>query len=99
MAVVEVKKCCGAQFCPPVTLCHTSRAPESTSHISDPPPILVGLVQQTPTKTPRTNSISIVRGGFVPGGFVRGSFVSKVLSGLVFVRSHFCHNTSVATES
>src|SRR6218665_1664061 len=36
---------------------------------------------------------------FVPGGFVRGSFVWKVLSGLVFVRSPFCRNTSVATES
>src|SRR6218665_1732483 len=76
---------------PPVTLCHTSwDPPESTSHISDPlPRFLVGLVQKSRTKVPCTNSISIVRGGFCPGG----------LSGLFFVRSPFCHNTSVTTES
>src|SRR6218665_1881803 len=83
---------------PPVTLCHASRDPsESTSHISDPP-ILVGLVQKSRTKAPCTNSISMVRRGF-SGGFCQGSFVWKVLSGLVFVRSPFCHNTSVTTES
>src|SRR6218665_2496154 len=32
-------------------------------------------------------------------GFVRGSFVWKVLSGVVFVHSPFCQNTSVTTES
>src|SRR6218665_2055175 len=81
-----------ANFAPP-PLCHTlshipGQPPESTSHISDPP-LLVGLVQISRTKVLCTNSISIVRGGFVRGG----------LSGLVFVRSPFCHNISVTTES
>src|SRR6218665_563797 len=62
---------------PPVTLCHTSRNPQSPSHITDPP-FLVGLVQKSRTKVLCTNSNSIVRGGFCPG----------VLSGLVFVHPH-----------
>src|SRR6218665_1617343 len=37
--------------------------------------------------------------GFCPGGFVRGSLVWKVLYGVVFVHSSFCHNTSVTTEN
>src|SRR6218665_590383 len=79
---------------PSVTLCHTSRdPPESTSHISEPPRFLVGLVEKTQTKAPCTNSLSIVRGGFCPGGFVRGSFVWKVLSGVVFVHSPIYQNT------
>src|SRR6218665_2760140 len=33
---------------PPVTLCHTSRNPQkSASHISDPPPFLVGLIKNS----------------------------------------------------
>src|SRR6218665_3726494 len=85
---------------PPVTLRHTSMqgTPKSTSHISDPP-FLVGLVQKIRTKPPCTNSFSIVRKGFCPGVSVRGSFVWKVLSGVVFVRTPFCQNTSVTTES
>ena len=71
------------------TLSHIPGPPESTSHISDPHRFLVGLVQKSRTKVPCTNSISIVRGGFCLG----------VLSGLVFVHSPFCHNTSVTTES
>src|SRR6218665_2008944 len=63
--------------------------PERTSHISDPLRFLAGLVQKLRTKVPCTNSISIVREGFCPG----------VLSGVIFVRSPFCHNTSVTTES
>src|SRR6218665_1159381 len=47
------------------------------------PPIYSRPSTIIPDKSPRTNSISIVRGGFCPGG----------LSGLVFVRSPFCHNT------
>src|SRR6218665_2333669 len=49
---------------PLVTLCHTSRDPPgSTSHISDPPP-LVGLVQKSRTKVPCTEVF--VRIGFCP---------------------------------
>src|SRR6218665_1893230 len=48
--------------------------------------------------SPCTNSLSIVRGGFVRG-VIRGSFVWKVLSGVVFVRSPFYQNTSVTAES
>src|SRR6218665_1776276 len=67
-----------ANFDPPChTLSHIPGPPESTSHISDPPKLLVGLVQKSRIKVPCTNSISIVRGGFSPG----------VWSGLVFVRS------------
>src|SRR6218665_2374301 len=69
---------------PPVTLCHTSRAPTKVRHTSRTPPgFVVFLVQKSRTKVPGTNSISIVCGGFCPG----------VLSGLFFVRSPFCHNT------
>src|SRR6218665_1131084 len=76
-----------ANFYPfsPVTLCHTSRDPK-VRHTSRTPPFLVGLVQNTRTKAPCTNSFLIVRWGFCLGGFVRGSFVWKVLSGMVFVR-------------
>jgi len=76
--------------------CHT------LSHIPGPPrvrhksrtPTFNRPSTKNPDKTPCTNSLSIVR-----GGFVRGSLVWKVLSGVVFVRSPFCQNTSVATES
>src|SRR6218665_3238298 len=86
--------------------CHTSSHipgrdpyPKSTSHISDPPRFLVGLVQKIRTKALCPNSLSIVREGFCPGASVRGSFVWKILSGVVFVRTPFCQNTSVTTES
>ena len=74
---------------PPVTLCHTSRdTPESTSHITDPPPrFLVGLVQKSRTKVPSTNSISIVHGGFYPGGFVRVDFCPFPL-----LSQYICYN-------
>ena len=73
---------------PPVTLCHPSRAPwKYVTHLG--PPIFSRPSTKSRTKVLCTNSISIVRGGFCPG----------VLSGLVFVRSPFCHNTSVTTES
>jgi len=72
--------------------------PKSTSHISDPPPILVGLVQK-PGQRPLVQILSQLLRGFCLGAFVRGSFVWKVLSGVVFVRTPFCQNTSVTTES
>src|SRR6218665_1262532 len=49
-------------------------------HTSRPPRFLVDLVQETRTKAPCTNSLSIVRGGFCPGfcqrGFCLGGFFS-----------------------
>ena len=85
------------RFLPPPPVTHPG-TPKSASHISDPR-FLVGLVQKTRTKTPCTNSLSIVREGFCPRGFVRGSFVWKVLFGVVFIHFPFCQNTSVTTES
>src|SRR6218665_3055069 len=84
---------------PPVTLCHTSRDPhKSTSHISEPSDLLVGLVQ-TPDKRPLYKFSLNCSRGFLSEGFVRGSFLWKFLSGVVFVRSPICQNTSVTTES
>src|SRR6218665_3637335 len=76
---------------PPVTLCHTSRDPPlKVRHTSRThPPFLLGLVQKTRTKTPCTNSLLIVCGGFCLEGFVRGGFCPFP----------FCQNTSVTTES
>ena len=58
------------QFWLPTPLSHfvTHHGPpnKNTSHISHPP-FLVGLEQKTRTKTPCTNSLSIVPGGFCPG--------------------------------
>src|SRR6218665_1968661 len=83
---------------PPVTLCHTFRDPPKkyVAHLG--PPFLVGLVQETSTKTPCKNSLSIVHGLFVQGvsqrvfcleGFVRGDFCPFP----------FCQNTSITAES
>src|SRR6218665_248807 len=84
----------------PVTLCHTYRDPPTyVTHLGPPPPIFNRPSTKNRTKAPCTNSLSIVRRGFCPEGFVRGSFVWKVLSGVVFVHSPFCQNTSVTTES
>ena len=75
---------------PPVTLCHTSRDPPKVRHTSRTTPrFLVGLVQKSRIKVP----CKILSQLFAEV-FVRG-----VLSWLVFVRSPFCHNTSVTTES
>src|SRR6218665_3033163 len=68
---------------------------KSTSHISDPPRFLVGLVQKTRTKAPCTNSLSIVRGGFCQGvfcleGFVRGGFCPFPL-----LSEYICYNRKV----
>src|SRR6218665_488507 len=83
---------------PCYTFPHIPGPPEGTSHISDPP-IFSKPSTKNRTKAPCPNSLSIVRGGFCPEDFVRGSFVWKVLSGVVFVHSPFCQNTSVTTES
>ena len=72
--------------------------PESTSHISDPP-IFSRPSTKTPDKSPLYKFSLNCSRGFLSGGSVRGSFVWKVLSGLIFVRSPFCQNTSVTTES
>src|SRR6218665_852688 len=65
---------------PSVTLCHTSRNPQSTSHISDLP-----FFSRHSTKNPDKNplykfSLNCSR------GFFKGSLVWKVLPGVVFVR-------------
>src|SRR6218665_366412 len=79
-AVHKLRHTSFGQFCPPVTLCHTSRdhSPK-VRHTSRTPPFLVGLVQKSWTKVPCTNYISIVRKGsqivrkgvrgFCPGWF------------------------------
>src|SRR6218665_179561 len=87
-----------ANFDPPfpVTFCHTSLdPPESTSHISDPPTIF----SRPSTKKPLVRILPQLFEGVLSGGFVRGSFVWKILSGMVFVRSPLCQNTSVTAES
>ena len=71
--------------------------PPKVRHTSRTPPFLVGLVQNTWTKAPFTNSLSIVRRGFCSEGFVRGSFVRKVLSGGGFcpfplLSEYICYN-------
>src|SRR6218665_1621353 len=80
-------------------LCHTlshipGLPPPKVRHTSRTPPFLVGLVQKTWTKNPCTNSLSIVH-----RGFCQRVFSLEVLSGVVFVRSPFCQNISVTTES
>jgi len=101
-AVHKVRHAIFGQFLPPplpVTLCHTSRDPRKYVTYLGTPRFLVGLVQKTQIKAPCTNSLSIVRGGFIRGFFVRKSFVWKVLSSVVFIRSPFCQNTSVIIET
>ena len=85
----------------PLPLLHfvTHHGTPKVRHTSRTPPILVGLVQKTWTKALCTNSLITCSRGFLSRGFIRGSFVWKVLSGVVFVRSPFCQNTSVSTES
>src|SRR6218665_1402402 len=77
-----------ANFDPPpsVTLCHTSRDPPKVRHTSRNPPIF--SKQNTRTKAPCTNSLSVVRGGFCPESFVRGSCPGSFLSIPPSVRIH-----------
>jgi len=87
-----------ANFDPPP--CHTLSniprpAKKYVTHLGHPP-FSVGLVQKTWTKTPCTNSHSIVHGGFCPGvlsgalsleGFVRGGFCPFPL-----LSEYICYN-------
>src|SRR6218665_2169990 len=100
-AVHKVRHAIFDQFLPPppVTLSHVPRPPKSTSHISDSPDFLVGLIQKIRTKAPCSNSLSIVRVIFVREGLSWGLWSGKFFSGVVFVHSSFCHNTSVTTKS
>src|SRR6218665_2618402 len=68
---------------PSVTLCHTSRDPQSTSHISDPPPIFSRPSAKNPDKAPYTNSLNCSL-GFCPG-FCQGVFCLED-----FGRGGFC---------
>src|SRR6218665_2223359 len=70
------------------TLSHIPGPPESTSHISDPPPIFRRPNTENPDKSPLYKfCLNCSRGFLSVGGFVRGSFVWKVLSGWIFVCS------------
>src|SRR6218665_877895 len=66
---------------------HTSRTP---------PPILVGLVQETWTKALCTNSLSIVRGGFCPGGLSGGLLSGRFCPGwfclFPLLLEYICYN-------
>src|SRR6218665_1018224 len=80
-----------ANFYPPVTLRHTSRdPPESTSHISDSPRFLEGLVQKTQRKATLYKFCLNYSRGFLTGGFVRGVFC---LEGFVWdgsIKAPYC---------
>src|SRR6218665_2571060 len=83
---------------PPVTLCHTSRDPQQcVTHLG--PPIFSRPSTKISDKSLMYKFSLNCSRGILSGGFFRGSFVWKVLSGVVFVRSSFSHNTSVTTES
>src|SRR6218665_2595254 len=99
-AVHKVRHAIFGQLLPPspVTLCHTSRHPRKYVTLLGPP-IFSRPSTKNPDKSPLYKfSLNCLR-VFLSGGFVRGSFVWKILSGVVFVRSPFCQNTSVTTES
>ena len=97
-AVHKVRHTIFGHFWPPftpLTLCHTSRDPQNTSHISDPQ-FLVVLAQNPDKSQGCTNSLSIVCGDFCPGvcqgvfcleGFVRGGFYSFPL-----LSEYTCYN-------
>jgi len=72
---------------------------KSTSHISDPPRFFSRPSTKNPDKSPLYKFSLNCSLGFCPGGFVRGPLAWKVLSGVVFVHSFFCHNTAVTTEN
>jgi len=63
--------------------------PKSTSHISDPP-----IFSSTCTHTCLYRGVCLSSQKFWPGG-LSGFFAWKVLSGVVFVHTPFCQNTSI----
>src|SRR6218665_451612 len=69
-----------------------NRTPKYVTHLG-PPRFFVGLIQKIRTKAP----VQILSQLFARA-FVRGSFVWKVLSGVVFVRTPFCQNTSMLRQ-
>src|SRR6218665_1056027 len=97
-AVHKVRHAIFSQFSPPCpTLSHTPPPPKVT-HLGPPP-----IFNRPSTKIPDKSllykfSLNCSR-GLLSGSFVREYFVWKVLSGMVFVHSPFCQNTSVTTES
>src|SRR6218665_2201752 len=85
-AVHKVRHAIFGQFRPPLSHFVTHPGtPKSTSHISDPPSIF----SRPSTKIPEKSLLYKF--------YLNCS--RRFLSGLVFVRSPFCHNTSVTTES
>ena len=94
-AVHKVRHAIFGQFLPP-SLSHFVTHPGNprgyVTHFG--PPIFSRPSTNNPDKSPCTNSLSIVREGFCPGVLSGG-----LLSGVVFVHSPFCQNTSVTTES
>src|SRR6218665_2483258 len=83
---------------PSFTLCHTSQDPPKKyfTHLA-PPRIFSRPSTKNPDKISLHKFSLNCSRGFCPGGFIRGSLVWKVLSGVVFVHSSFCHNTSVTS--
>src|SRR6218665_217208 len=91
-----------ANFDPPpsVTLCHTSRdPPPKVRHTNRTPPIFTRPSTKNPDKITLYKFSLNCLGGFCLGAFTRGCFVWKLLSGVIFVSTSFCQNTSVTTES
>src|SRR6218665_2269933 len=100
-AIHEVRHAIFGQFLPspPVRLCHTSLdpLPKYDTHLG--PPIFSRPSTKNPDKSYLHKFSLNCSCGFLSGVFVRGYFVWKVLSGVVFVRSPLCQNTSVTAES
>src|SRR6218665_1111832 len=87
---------------PPLPLSHFVTHPwtlPKVHHTSRTPRFLVGLVQKTRTKAPCTNSLSIVRGRFLPVGFVRGLLSGRFCLGgfcpLSLLPEYICYNRKV----
>src|SRR6218665_2441450 len=64
---------------------HPGTPSKNTSHISDPTSIFTRPSTKTRIEAHCTNSLSIVREGFLPGGFCRGVFCMEG-----FVQGGFC---------
>src|SRR6218665_2158300 len=97
-----VHKVCHAIFGQFKPLCHTLShipGPLKVRHKSRTPPIFSRPSTKNPNKSLLYKFSLNCSWRFLSGGFCQGSFVWKVLSGMVFVRSPFCQNTPVTTES